>query len=190
MFKSLIVAAAIALSSVAHAAQSSSPLLFSGQLQIMKDFVNVQNALGWNVGDENNYKLKMGFIPGTMKMFVREINGDEAWLQQDINLAIQQQKVEALIDLNTGETKRILVNGQDQDVPKADFEIIDQKAAQVTVPAGTFDTMYIKIKDNSSGQTSEQWVNPRVIAVSGMAKSVAQSQIGQVTIELTSTKKN
>lgn len=190
MLKSLIVTAVLALSAVAQA-NSPAHILFATQKAAMQDVVAM--GLPWNVGDENNYKLSMGFIPGTMKMFVREINADrtEAWLVQDINLLIQKQKVEALIDMNTGETKKMLVDGKEQAVPVANYEIIDQKEAQVTVPAGTFKTMYIKIQDNgNNGQVTEQWVNGRDIPVNGMAKSMSDSPLGKVTIELTSFKKN
>lgn len=192
MLKSLIIAAAIAVSATAQASQTVAQFLFSGQMLVMEEAIRTQNALGWKVGDENNYKLNMGgFINGTMKMFVREINGSDAWLQQDVNLMIQKQKIEVLIDLNTGETKKVLVDGKEQQLPKADFEIIEQKEASVTVPAGTFKTMYIKIKDNANnGQITEQWVTPREIPVNGMAKSLSDSQLGKVTIELTSFKKN
>ncbi|MCM2355037.1 MAG: hypothetical protein NDI63_15570 [Pseudobdellovibrio sp.] len=190
MFKSLIIAATLVVSAVAQA-NSPAEVLFSSQKAVMQDVVAM--GLPWQVGDENNYKITMGFLPGTMKMFVREINADrtEAWLVQDVNLLIQKQKIEALIDMNTGETKKMLVDGQEQQVPASNYEIIDQKEAQVTVPAGTFRTMYIKIQDNgNNGQITEQWVNGRDIPVNGMAKSMSDSPLGKVTIELTSFKKN
>lgn len=190
MFKSLIVTAVLALSAVAQA-NSPAEILFATQKAAMQDVV--AQALPWQVGDENNYKIKMGFLSGTMKMFVREINADrsEAWLVQDVNLMIQKQKIEVLIDMNTGETKKMLVDGKEQQIPAANYEIIDQKEAQVTVPAGTFKTMYVKIQDNgNNGQITEQWVNGRDIPVNGMAKSMSDSQLGKVTIELTSFKKN
>lgn len=191
MLKSLIISAVLIISTAATAAQSAGQFLFSNQVQLMQDFVT-ENALGWKVGDTNSYKLNMGgFINGTMKMYVREFVGDDAWMVQDIDLMIQKQKVEALIDTNTGELKKLLVNGQEQQRPEPNFEVIEQKQVNVTVPAGTFKTMYIKIKDNSqNGQITEQWVNPREIPINGMAKSLADSQLGKVTIELTSFKKN
>ncbi|MCM2353616.1 MAG: hypothetical protein NDI63_08365, partial [Pseudobdellovibrio sp.] len=106
MFKSLIIAATLAVSAVAQA-NSIGEVLFANQKAVMQDVV--AQGLPWQVGDENNYKITMGFLPGTMKMFVREINADrtEAWLVQDVNLLIQKQKIEALIDMNTGETKKM-----------------------------------------------------------------------------------
>jgi hypothetical protein len=191
MFKSLIIAAALAISTAAHASTTAGEILFASQKAVMQDVVT--QGLPWNVGDENNYKITMGFLPGTMKMFVREINADrtEAWLVQDVNLLIQKQKIEALIDMNTGETKRMLVDGQEQQIPASNYEIIEQMEAEVTVPAGKFRAMYIKIQDNgNNGQITEQWVNGRDIPVNGMAKSMSDSLLGKVTMELTSFKKN
>lgn len=191
MFKSLIIAAALAISTAAHASTTVGEILFASQKAVMQDVVT--QGLPWNVGDENNYKITMGFLPGTMKMFVREINADrtEAWLVQDVNLLIQKQKIEALIDMNTGETKRMLVDGQEQQIPASNYEIIEQMEAEVTVPAGKFRAMYIKIQDNgNNGQITEQWVNGRDIPVNGMAKSMSDSLLGKVTMELTSFKKN
>ena len=70
----------------------------------------------------------MMFIPGTMKMYVREINTEtaEAWLVQEVNMMIQKQKVEALIDTNTGATKKLLVDGQEQQIPASNYEIIEK----------------------------------------------------------------
>jgi len=191
MLKSLIIAAALVISTAAQASQSMGQFLFAGQVQLLQNEV-VAQGLNWKVGDANDYKLNMGgFINGTMKMYVREITADGIWMVQDVDLMIQKQKIEVLIDANTGEIKKMLVNGQEQQPPKSDYEVVDQKEANVTVPAGTFKAIYIKIKDNANnGQISEQWVNPRDIPLSGMIKSLADSQLGKVTIELNSFKRN
>ena len=47
---------------------------------------------------------------------------------------------------------------------------------------------YLKVKDKTNNQLSEQWVNPRDIPLSGMLKTLADSQMGKVTVELTSFK--
>jgi len=186
MLKSLLIAASISISTAAQATE----LLFAHQIQQIQAAVGTM-GLTWKVGDTNNYKLNMGFIKGTMVMSVREITADGLWMVQDIDLMIQKQKVEVLLDINTGEVKKMLVNGQEQQVPASDYELIEQKEATVTVPAGTFKAIYIKIKDNANnGSITEQWVNPRDIPLSGMIKSLADSQLGKVTIELNSFKRN
>lgn len=190
MFKSFIVAAAILVSASAHAYNTVGESILASQLAHIKGAV-VTEGLDWRVGQENNYKLNMGgFINGTMKMYVKEVTADGIWVVQDVDLMIQKQKVEILIDPNTGEIKKMLVDGKEQAPPKQDMEIIEQKEDRVTVPAGTFDAIYLKVKDNANnGSISEQWINPRDIPLSGMLKSLADSQLGKVTIELTSFKK-
>lgn len=190
MFKSLLFAATLTVSVASQAYNTVAESIFASQLPAIQSNV-VATGLDWRVGQENNYKLNMGgFINGTMKMYVREVIADGIWMVQDIDLSMQKQKVEVLLDPNNGQIKKMLVNGKEQDPPKTDFEIIDQKEDRITVPAGTFDAIYIKVKDNANkGQITEQWVNPRDIPLSGMMQSKADSQLGKVTIQLTSFKK-
>jgi hypothetical protein len=189
MFKSLVLAAALTVSASAHAYNTIAETIFASQQAQIQESV-VAQGLNWKVGDENNYTLKMGFIPGTMRVWVREINGSEAWMIQDVALMGQKQSIEILLDLNTGAIKKMIVNGKEEAVPKTDMEIVDQKEDKVTVPAGTYDAIYIKVKDKANKDAiSEQWVNPRDIPISGMLKSLGDSQLGKVTVELTSFKK-
>ena len=95
-------------------------------------------------------------------------------------------KIEILIDPNTGEIKAMIVNGEKKTPPEpGNMEIIDTREDRITVPASTFDTIYIKVRNNDDNSEAEQWVNPQEIPVFGMAKSVSPSQMGQVTMELT-----
>ena len=187
MFKSLILVAALVVSTSAQASNSIGMFLFQKQIVQVQGVIKAQ-GLNWKVGDTNNYKLNMGgFINGTMKMYVREIAADGIWMNQDVDLMIQKSKIEVLLNPANGEVIKMIVDGKEQAPPKNDIEIVDQKEATVTVPAGTFKTIYLKIKDNANnGSTSEMWVNPRDIPLSGMAKSLADSQLGKVTIELQS----
>lgn len=189
MFKSLILAGSLVIAASANAYTTVGESIFASQQSHIQQAV-VSQGLNWTVGQENNYKLNMGgFINGTMKMSVREIGADGIWMVQDVDLMIQKQKIEVLIDPNTGAIKKMLVNGKEQEPPKTDFEILEQKEDHITVPAGSYDAIYIKIKDKANKDAiSEQWVNPRDIPLSGMLKSLADSQIGKVTIELTSFK--
>ncbi len=190
MFKSVLVAAAMIVSASAQAYNTVAEGIFaSQQFQIQQSVV--AQGLSWKVGDENNYKLNMGgFLNGTMKMSVREVGADGIWLVQDVDLMIQKQKIEVLVDPNTGAIKKMIVNGKEQEPPKSQIEIVEQKEDKITVPAGTYDAIYLKIKDKAQNDAiSENWVNPRDIPLSGMLKSLADSQLGKVTIELTSFKK-
>lgn len=190
MFKSLIVAAAMVATASAHAYTTLAESVLVAQLPAIKASVGTL-GLDWKVGQETNYKMNLGgFIQGSMKMYVKSVGAEGIWFVQDMDLMIQKQQAEILIDPNTGEIKKILVGGKDQEIPKADYEIVDQKEETIKVPAGTFETIYLKVKDNANkGEISEQWINPRDVPLTGMVKSVASSQLGPVNLELTSFKK-
>lgn len=190
VFASFVAAAAALVVSVgAQAAQH--PLVQLSQPMILNAKIQSQvSTLGlkWKVGDKAEYKVSMGgFINGTSSSFVREDNGTEIWVQQDMNLGFMgQQKVEILFDKATGQIKKILAQGQEQQIPDASqMEIIEQKEDQVTVPAGTFQAIYVKIKNKSDNTIQEAWINPQEVPINGMVKALADSQFGKVSQELT-----
>lgn len=187
MFKSIVIAAALVLSTAAQASNSVVGFLFDKQISTIQQNIKTFGP-DWKVGDTCDYKLNMGgFLNGTMKMYVREIGDEGMWIVQDVDMMIQKQTVEMLLDTATGEVKKVLVDGREQSLPESDPEIIEQKEANITVPAGTFPAIYLKLKDNAqNGAISEMWVNPRDIPISGMLKSIQDSQLGKVTIELVS----
>lgn len=189
MFK-FILSTAIVLSTWTAQAKSISEVLFDIQSPQIASEVQSQ-ALNWKVGDTNNYKIDMGFIKGTMKMSVKSIEADGIWLEQLADLGFAgKQEILILIDANTGEVKKMIVNGKEQEAPKSNVEVIELKEDRVTVPAGTFDCIHARLKDLDQNQEINQWINPQQIPISGMLKSVAPSQFGQVTISLTSFVKN
>jgi hypothetical protein len=144
--------------------------------------------LNWKVGDIADYKLNVAsFLQGKMHMFIREVGADGIWLQQDVDIQIQKQKVEILFDGNNGQVKKILVDGQEQKASDPnDQEIVESKPATVTVPAGTFECGYLKIHSKKDNTNTDVWINPELIPMLGLIKTVAQSQMGPVTLELTS----
>lgn len=147
------------------------------------------------VGDSADYAIDLGgFIKGTMNMLVREETSEGIWLVQDIDLQIQKQKVETLLDAETGAVKKMLVDGKEQQLEDGGkSEIVESKPDTITVPKGEFECTYVKIKSTAkSGEESEAelWLNPELVPVMGLIKQAAQSQFGTVTLELTDFKKN
>lgn len=202
MLKSLFIAlAAISASAVsvsafagtncAQAAMHAQELaVASAQPVIQSALVQSQvsaTALKWKVGDKADYKMAGGILNGTVKSFVREDLGSEIWVQQDMDMGfLGKQKVEILFDKATGQVKKLLANGQEQSLPDtSNIEIVETKEASITVPAGTFDAIYAKIKDKSNGQIQEAWINPQEVPINGMVKAIADSQLGKITQELT-----
>lgn len=189
MFKSLFVAASLLISIQASANFDS--VAFA-------EFVNKRvfataepMGLNWTVGDRANYAVNIAsFIKGTMSYSVKAINGSEATLGQDMDIMGQKQNCETVIDTTNGQVKSIVCNGQQQNPgDQGEIEVVDMKEAKVTVPAGTFDCLYIKAIEKKENKTIEQWANPKLIPIMGMIKAIMPSQLGAVNLELTSFKK-
>ncbi|MCX7977480.1 MAG: hypothetical protein N2578_00580 [Bdellovibrionaceae bacterium] len=191
MKKALLVLAGLLVTAAAQGAPTISDMIVSQQQMLMRGAVEVA-ALPWKVGDENNYNIDMGFLKGTMNMKVREISDEGIWLDQNVDLGFAgKQVINVLVDQNTGEVKKMIVNGREQQPPKAgNMQIVEQKEDKITVPAGTFQVIYLKILNKDDNTQIETWVNPRDIPISGMAKTIQPAQFGKVTLVLTSFKKN
>ncbi|HND86173.1 MAG TPA: hypothetical protein PLU50_10210, partial [Pseudobdellovibrionaceae bacterium] len=113
------------------------------------------------------------------------------WIDQDVDLGFAgKQNASMLIDQNTGEIKKMLVNGKEQSVPKQDIEVIEVKEDKITVPAGTFECIHARLRDKGQNQEINSWINPQQIPLSGMLKTIQPSQFGNVTILLKSFIKN
>jgi hypothetical protein len=191
----LVSASASAGTNCAHAAEHAAEYaemlaVASAQPVIQSALIQSQvsaTALKWKVGDKADYKMAGGILNGSVKSFVREDLGSEIWVQQDMDMGfLGKQKVEILFDKATGQVKKLLANGQEQSLPDtSNIEIVETKEASVTVPAGTFDAIYAKIKDKSNGQIQEAWINPQEVPINGMVKAIADSQFGKITQELT-----
>ncbi len=153
-----------------------------------------ESVLPFKVGETADYTLNLGgFLNGTMNMLVREETSEGVWLEQNIDLQIQKQKVETLFDKTTGQVKKVLVDGKEQKMEEGGEapEIVESKPDTVTVPKGTFECSYVKIRQKTEQGTSdtELWVNPELVPIMGLIKLVSQTQIGPMTLELADFKK-
>jgi hypothetical protein len=154
--------------------------------------VPLNTLLLLKVGDSADYKMDGGFIQGTMHNLVREETPQGFWVQQDMDMGfLGKQKVEILFDKSTAGVLELLVNGQKQTPPDPnDVEIVETKHDHITVPKGEYDCIYAKIHDKKQNQDSEAWVNPKVVPINGMLKTIAPSQLGTITMELTDFVRN
>lgn len=145
-------------------------------------------GLAWHVGDEADYNVSIGgFITGTSHNFVREETATSFWFEQNMDLGFMgKQRIEILINKTSGQIEKIIANGKDQAIPDAgDQEIVEMKEDKVTVPAGSFDCIYAKIKSKKDNSIQEAWINPQLVPMSGLLKALADSQFGKVTQEAT-----
>lgn len=191
MLRTIALVATLMMGSLSFASNLTDVLARTGQQIVMSD----AGTMGLNLkkGDEANYKIDMSIIQGTMKILVMDIVAEGIWIQQLVDLSFAgKQDIQQLIDPNTGEIKKTIVNGKEQAPQKAgNTEVIETKEDTVTVPAGTFTCLYVRVKVTTDGQTQEaqQWVNPKEVAVFGLVKMITQSQLGPVTVALTSSKR-
>jgi hypothetical protein len=173
---------------------AASPIEFTTEVltKVVQATVDTQAAIEWKKGDTNSYDLDMGFIKGSMVQSVRDITSEGIWVDQNMDMGFAgKQNASQLIDPNTGEIKKFIVNGKEQEVPKqGEQEVIEVKEDNIRVPAGTFDCIFAKIKDKQSGDITQAWINPEKVSIGGMLKVIQPSQFGNVTIALKSYKKN
>jgi hypothetical protein len=148
-------------------------------------------GMTFKVGDQTVYDVQMSIpIPATMSMTVEKVDANEVTISQVVDLSFQKQSCEITLNPNTGETKHMICDGKEQKPEdQGEIEIVDSKEDTVTVPAGTFTCLYVKANMKKTNENVEQWINPKLIPVFGMAKMVAPSQMGPVTIALKSFKK-
>lgn len=185
MLKILTILSTILLATPAFAATTISEIVLQSQL---KSFSGLR-AIDWKAGDTASYNVDMGFIKGTMVSRVDSNDGNEIWLSQDMDLGFAgKQQTQTLLDANSGEVKKLIVNGQEQEIPQQEFELIEIVDATITVPAGTFKCMHVRFTDKSSNEEVNIWQSQEV-SMSGMVKQIVPSQFGKVTIELTSFNK-
>lgn len=191
MFKKLLLVLGMFTASFSMASDVSVVDLVKGVNQNLMSQAHTM-AFNWVVGDACHYNLNVSnFINGKMDMVVREKNAEGFWIDQNMDLGFMgKQTASILVDPNTGAIKKIIVNGQEQQIPdQSDMEVVEVKETSVTVPAGTFEAVYMKVRDKKQNQDSEQWVNPKLVPITGSIKSVAQTQLGAATTELVSFEK-
>ncbi len=190
MVRTFFIAAALLLGMQARANLSSAQAVSQTEVvmvgQALAQAMTPQMMAGiFHVGDSADYNMNMSFITGKVHMFVRNQVAQGYWVETDVDAGMMgKQKVEVLYG-NNGQVLQMIVNGQQQTPPSpSDEKIVAMHPATITVPKGTFQCEYIKIHDNSQNTDEEVWVS-RSVPVEGMVKTVSQSQIGPVTLELT-----
>ncbi|OFZ20189.1 MAG: hypothetical protein A2X94_09810 [Bdellovibrionales bacterium GWB1_55_8] len=175
---------AVSLATPALASQNSIDLLsYQTVLTSLAPF----DLINWKVGDTANYNISAGFF-GKVGVMVKSVTKDEGtaiWITQNMELQGQKQVVEILISKADGKTLRMIVNGKEEKIPDDKLEIISQDYAEVTVPAGKFETIHIVAKTEKVKKL-EVWINPRDTVMEGTVKQIVNTGMFDLTMELTS----
>ncbi len=152
------------------------------------------NIPEWKVGDFANYTMKFGFLTdvsgirfgeGTVEKSVTKEEGRAVWVLTVAKPPFgEPQKIETLHRKPDGKVLKMIVNGKEEKYEEPEVEILEQRAEEITVPKGTFKTIYIKAKDKTQDADIELWANPLDVPIGGVVKSVIK-KIFTITLELT-----
>lgn len=168
-------------------------LLVSPSLQAMDDLIlplqqiiplaGVEN-IDWKVGDWTEYRLSMSFLKGKLLKKCTQNEGNSVWLETKMEIPLGNQLILAQIRKSDGKILKLIVNGREQEIKSPKYTIISQEAETVTVPAGTFQTIHLLLRDEENRDTNV-WINPRDVVLEGMVKTLTEQQFGTVSLELT-----
>jgi hypothetical protein len=132
-----------------------------------------EGLLDWKVGDTLNFSMQLKPLPtmGTMTIKVTADTAEGYTLTEDVNVSALKQKIEVVLDKNTGEIKKMTINGKPQQVADAGTtKLVKEEEAHITVPAGSFDCIYL-VTEDANQQKSQSWINPAAIPISGLLKT-------------------
>lgn len=190
VMKKLFLATLLLLSMNAKAESSVFDVISMLPSQLTAQNIFEGQAINWKIGDVNNYKVNLGgFINGTMVMKVRSVGADGIWVDNDIDAGGRKQKREMLFDLQTGEPKRVIVDGKEENMADGEQIIESTTPGKIKVPAGTYDCSHVVMKAKKDNARTDVWLNPTAIPMSGALKMVSPTSFGKLTLELTSFKK-
>lgn len=159
-------------------------------VQIQAAAMTPTDLINWTVGDTASYNVSAGSFGnvGTMVKAVTKDEGKALWVQQDMDLQFQKQKVEILIEKSSGKILKMLLDGKEQKVPDQNIEIISQDYTEITVPAGTFKVLHVVAKSKEVSKI-EIWANPKETVMDGAVKQTIATGLIDITTELTSFKR-
>lgn len=145
------------------------------------------NVIDWKVGDYAKYTLDLGFLGKgeVRKEVTKEENISSIWITTTAKTPMGNQKIEALISKTNGKILKLIVDGKEQPYKEHTLELISKEASEITVPAGTFKAIYIKVKDKTDEADIETWINPKDIPLDGTAKTILKKYFLTTTLELT-----
>ena len=149
--------------------------------------VRTLSVIDWKIGDYSNYNLDLGmFGKGKVHKEATKEEGNAIWVTTDAKIPSGNQKIEVLISRDDGKILKLLVNGKEEKYQDHDIEVISRDESSVTVPAGTFKAIHLKIKDKTENMDIESWLNFKDIVLEGMAKSIIKKNAFlTITTELT-----
>lgn len=130
-----------------------------------------QQPLNWKLGDTNTYFVGVPIAGAELIESVYKIKQEGIWIQQYMKMGHEKQVAYILYDQRSGAVKKVIVDGKEEPslIPSG-YEILESSYSKITVPAGSFDCYYAKIKDKQSGVVSNIWFNPDISSIGGLLR--------------------
>ncbi len=166
-------------------------LISENSAQMLVDSVAPLNLINWKVGDTANFDVSAGNFGklGTMVKSVTSEEGNAIWVEQKLDLGFQKDNSKMLMSRADGKILKFIHNGKEEALPDDKVEIISQDSQDVTVPAGTFQSIHIVAK-TTKVKKIEAWINPRDTVMEGAIKQIISTDQIDITLELSSFKRN
>jgi hypothetical protein len=152
--------------------------------------ITPQDLISWRVGDHSEYSVTVGSFGkmGTMTKEVTKADATTITFVQKADLAIQKDTAEITMNKADAKIVKYVHNGKEEAYPDDKVEIISEDTAEVTVPAGTFQSIHVVAKTKQVDKV-ELWANTRDVVMDGLLKMQMQQQGMDIVIELTSQKR-
>ena len=193
--KLVVLSVLFAFTGAAQSSSADSSLVISSntvQQIVLQDLqATALDLINWKIGDTTSYDIEMGAFGklGTMTKTATKNEDKAVWIKNDADLGGQKDVTEILISRTDGKILKMIHNGQEQSVPDDKIEIISQEYTEITVPAGKFKCVHIVAKSKQT-EKMEIWANPQAVALDGGIQMIVATQMGEMTLKLTSFKKN
>ena len=166
-------------------------LINENSVQMLVDSAAPLNLINWKVGDTANFDVSAGSFGklGTMVKSVTSEEGNNIWIEQKLDLGFQKDNSKMLMSRADGKILKLIHNGKEEALPDDKIEIISQDTQDVTVPAGTFQSIHIVAK-TAKVKKIEAWMNPRDTVMEGAIKQIISTDQVDITLELASFNRN
>jgi len=148
----------------------------------------IMDLIDWEVGEWQEFVVHTSFGEGEMRKVVESEEDGAIWVVTDLSILGQVQNTRALVRRSDARILRFIVNGNEQTPPseEQEIEILEQRTETITVPAGMYETLYVKIRAMQQGREiiQEIWLAPNEVVMEGSVKIRIPDNLFNVEMEL------
>lgn len=147
------------------------------------------SASKYRVGDKATYNITANY-DGTLVEEVIMETPDSLWVRKSVDLFAEHTVTDTLVRKADGFVLMQLQDGVEIPLPTAHFEVLETRKEPVSVPAGTFESRYVRAKvwTGLYNVTYDVWSNTRanLLEEGALRIAVTYPTVGTITFELAS----